>query len=82
MDAVYLPLTCFPEGSERPICGWPTYDCFYLPDHAWRSWECVVLVSERGFALVLVVVSRPTRFPLLHESLQFPFLYEFLYLLL
>ena len=82
MDVVYLPLTCFLEAFEQPTCGWPTCDCFYLPDHAWWTLERVVLIPGRGFVLVLVVISGPTRFPLFHEPLQFPFSYEFLYLLL
>ena len=82
VDAVHPPLTCFPERSERPTYGRPTCDCFYLPNHIWRMLECVILVLGRGFTMDFVIISRPTRFPLLQKLLQFPFSYKFLYLLL
>ena len=70
------------KGFEWPTCGWPACDRLYLPNHTWRTLGRVILVPWWGFTLVLIIILGPTRFSLLHKPLQFPFSYEFFYLLL
>ena len=81
VNVVYLPLTCFPKGSEWPTYEWPTYDRLYLPDYSLRTLGCVILVFGRELALVLIIISESARLSLLHIPLQFPLLYKILYLL-
>ena len=42
----------------------------------------MILVPPKAFVLVLVTIPEPAGIPLLHVLLQFPFSYEFFYLLL